>query len=309
MEKREKKKADPFAAAVRSYISYIDIEKSLANTTIDNYNRDLHSFVAFLQDRGCHVPKDMTSAHLLDYLASEKTASKTPSTIARRMSAIRGWCGFLLMENLIDTDISQNMQTPRMKNPFPSVLNMRNTEALLALPDMSTVFGIRDSAMLEFLYSCGMRVSELTALTVHDIDCKQGLLRCLGKGDKERVIPVGDYALAALELYLSDSRPKLLRIKQTQELFLNRLGDKLSRSGLWLIVEGYGKRLGLDIHPHTLRHSAATHMLDNGADLRIVQEFLGHSNISTTQIYTNLSRSELKSTYLQFHPHYHNKEK
>ena len=175
-------------------------------------------------------------------------------------------------------------------------------DRLLALPDLTTVAGCRDRAMLEMMYACGLRVSELTGISVHDINFDLGLLRCRGKGSKERIIPVGSYALDAVVKYLYNSRPMLLKNKRTQELFLNRLGNKLSRSGFWRIIEAYGRRLGLDIHPHTMRHSAATHMMEHGADLRIVQEFLGHSDIITTQIYTHISRGELQRVYHTYHP-------
>jgi len=302
-----KDKRDAFDISIINYIDYIGMEKSRSAATVDSYCRDLRDFAAFLQQRGCGQPSRIDEALIQDYLAGLNRAGRAASTVARRLSAIRGWCKYLnlMEENRIST---AHLQSPRLKRPFPSVLTPAQTEKLLAVPDPEKPAGIRDRAMLEFLYGCGLRVSELCSLTLHDIDAEQGFLRCFGKGGKERLVPIGAFALAALADYLRYARPLLLQGRPTQELFINQRGGKLSRSGLWRIIDGYGKSLGLDIHPHTLRHSAATHMLDNGADLRLLQEFLGHESISTTQIYTNLSRSELKSAYLRHHPRYQKKD-
>lgn len=290
-----------FAAAIIDFIDYLH-ERSLADTTIDSYQRDLRWFTAFVISRGCDAPEKLEPEHIIAYLASEKQHGKSASTIGRKASSIRGFCRFLFMERRQDKDISQNTQTPKRQRPLPQVLSQEEMDKLLALPDTSTVAGCRDRAMLEMMYGCGLRVSELISITVHDINFELGYLRCRGKGSKERIIPVGSFALDAVNDYLSHARGKLLKNKHTQELFLNRLGDKLSRSGFWRILDGYGRKLGYDIHPHTIRHSAATHMMENGADLRVVQEFLGHSDIMTTQIYTHLSRGELKQIYNEYHP-------
>ena len=290
-----------FASAILDFVDYLH-ERSLADTTIDSYCRDLRGFTAFACERDCNAPEDLTPEHIIAYLESEKKAGKSASTIGRKASSIRGFCRFLFMERRQDKDISQNTQTPRQHRPLPQVLSREEMAKLLEQPDTSTVFGCRDKAMLEMMYGCGLRVSELISLTVHDINFELGYLRCKGKGSKERIIPVGSYALDAVRDYLARSRGRLLKNKNTQELFLNRLGDKLSRSGFWRILEGYARKLGYDIHPHTIRHSVATHMMENGADLRVVQEFLGHSDIMTTQIYTHLSRGELKKIYNEYHP-------
>lgn len=292
----------PLREAIAEYGDYLSMERALSANTVEHYQRDLEAFALFAVCSGCKLPEKLTSEYIIAFLDGEQKAGRSAATIARRMSAIRGFCRYLAREKRLPYDISQSMQTPRLKRLFPHVLTQAETMRLLALPDDSHPLGLRDKAMLEIIYACGLRVSELVALTVHDIHREQGLIRVLGKGDKERVIPIGVYAVAALEAYLQSSRPVLLGKKQTQELFLNFRGGKLSRSGFWRILEAYGARLNLDIHPHTMRHSAATHMLENGADLRVVQEFLGHSDISTTQIYTHLDRSALKGVYQKYHP-------
>ncbi len=296
-------KRDAWEIAIIDYTDYLAMEKSRSAATLDNYARDLRDFSAFLRQRGVGEPGLVNERLISAYLAGLSQAGRAASTIARRLSAIRGWCKYLNMMEERAISIA-NLQTPRLKSPFPSVLTLAQTEKLLDLPDTRTPGGSRDRAMLEFLYGCGLRVSELCGLTLHDINREQGFVRCWGKGGKERIVPAGSFALEAMEAYLAFSRPLLLAGQNTQALFVNQRGGPLSRSGLWRIVEGYGKRLGLDIHPHTLRHSAATHMLDNGADLRLLQEFLGHESISSTQVYTNLSKSELKSAYLRHHPRY-----
>lgn len=292
---------DPFETTITDFIDYL-AERSLSDATIDNYRRDLRNFVAYVKMRGCTAPEQLQSEHIIAYLEKEKIIGKSAATLGRHISSIRGFSRFLLMDKRITRDISQNMVTPKKQRPLPYVLSQKEMDKLLDLPDISTVAGCRDKAMLEMMYGCGLRVSELISISVHDINFELGLMQCKGKGDKERIIPIGSFALEAINDYLENSRPRLLKIKHTQELFLNRLGDNLSRSGFWRIIQAYGKKLGIDIHPHTMRHSAATHMMENGADLRIVQEFLGHSDIITTQIYTHLSRGELKKVYNTYHP-------
>ncbi|MBQ6536518.1 MAG: tyrosine-type recombinase/integrase, partial [Firmicutes bacterium] len=200
-------------------------------------------------------------------------------------------------------DVGAHLRASRGQRPFPDALSEADMDKLLQLPDTSTALGIRDKAMLEICYGCGLRVSELVELTLHDMDFEAGFIRVLGKGSKERIVPLGAFAEEALADYMENSRNVLLKGKRTQQLFVNgRDGGKLSRSGFFRILDAYGKKLGKKIHPHALRHSAATHMLANGADLRVIQEFLGHSDISTTQIYTSLERSQLKGIYNRYHP-------
>ena len=294
---------DPMEREIENYLDFVTLEKGLSAATVDNYRRDLRLLLEFMKEAGCSTWQDVDGEKVLIFLAWQRKIGRSASTVARRVSAVRSFSKFLLRTSRIQKDFCTDLLSPRLSRPFPSVLTLSEIQALFALPDHSPL-GLRDAAMMELSYGCGLRASELLTLTAHDIDLQEQLLRCWGKGSKERLVPVGEYAITAFKQYLTDSRPILLRGKDTQELFLNRFGNKLSRNGYWRIISSYGKRLGLDIHPHTLRHSAATHMLDNGADLRLVQEFLGHSDIGTTQIYTNLSRSELKSSYLQHHPRF-----
>ncbi|MDO4731952.1 MAG: site-specific tyrosine recombinase XerD [Bacillota bacterium] len=293
-----------FEQGIEDYLDYISLEKGLSPATVDSYRRDLQLLAGFLSENNCSKWQDADADLLLFFFVWQKQTEKKPMTLSRRLSTYRGFSRYLLQSGQIKKDFCADQLSPRENREIPHVLSPAEIRILLEAPK-DTPLGLRDRAMLEFAYGCGLRVSELLALTVHDIDPEEQLLRCWGKGRKERLVPVGIYALNALELYLRKGRGALLRGKNTQALFLNRLGDPLSRSGFWRILSAYGKSLGLeDLHPHSLRHSAATHMLDNGADLRLVQEFLGHSSIRTTQIYTRLSRSELKSHYLQHHPRY-----
>ena len=298
---------DQLERVQEDYLDYIALEKNLSAATVDNYRRDLRLLAAYLRESGYKSWKDVDDEMLLLFLEGQNRQGRAVSTIARRISVFRSFSAYLLRSGYLKKDFCQSLLSPRLHRPFPSVLTPAEINKLLSLPDESPR-GLRDRAMIELSYGCGLRASELLALTAHDIYPEEQLLRCYGKGSKERLVPVGNYALDALDRYLQKGRPLLLQGKDTQELFLNRLGGKLSRSGYWRIISGYGERLGKPIHPHTLRHSAATHMLDNGADLRLVQEFLGHSCIDTTQIYTNLSRSELKSKYVNCHPRILKKE-
>ena len=289
--------------AIESYIMHLDMERSLSANTRDSYGRDLRTFGCWLGERGVTDPADISAALIRDFMAWQKTQKRSASTIARRMSAIRGFCRYLTREKQLAVDAGAHLRAARGQRPFPDALSEAQIGRLLALPDPSTPLGLRDKALLEVCYGCGLRVSELVGLTVHDLDANAGFLRILGKGGKERIVPLGVFAEEALAAYLKHSRFRLLRGKHTQQLFVNgRDGGPLSRSGFFRILDAYGRQLGIKIHPHTLRHSAATHMLANGADLRVIQEFLGHSDISTTQIYTELERSELKGIYNRYHP-------
>lgn len=292
----------PYQKAIRDYSDYLSIDCGLSELTLDSYGRDLTAFAQFLTAAGKTGLKELRPADIVDFMESQKEAGRSTATRARRMSTIRGFCRFLAREGYIEQDISQNLFSPNARRSFPHAITQLQMDKLLALPDLATVRGLRDRAMLEICYGCGLRVSELTSLNVHDINPEVGYLRCFGKGAKERIIPIGEYALSALAQYLEAGRPLLQKGKQSQELFLNIRGEKLSRSGVWRIFQAYGERLQISLHPHTLRHSAATHMLENGADLRIVQEFLGHSDIGTTQIYTFLDKSALKGVYQNCHP-------
>ena len=294
--------ATAISEIIAEYIDELVIVQGLSAQTVDNYSRDLYRFLHFAQSRDIHNTQELSEALLLDFLAAEKAAGHSAATRARRLSCLRGFCRYMAREGVAPRDISQNIRSPKQQRPFPYALSQAEMSRLLAAPDTSTLLGMRDQAMLELGYGCGLRVSELIGLSVYDIDYEAAFARIFGKGAKERMVPIGEFANRAVQKYLRDSRPQLLKQKTTQELFVNARGDKLSRSGFWRILNQYGRTLKLEVHPHTLRHSAATHMLENGADLRILQEFLGHSDISTTQIYVKMDKSELKSIYRHYHP-------
>ena len=289
--------------AVKDYIDSLDLERSMSANTRDSYGRDLRAFAGWLAENGVEDPDLLDSDLIRDFLAIQKKQGRVPSTISRRMSSIRGFCRYLAQNKLLEADVGAHLRAARGQRPFPDALSEAQTDRLLQLPDTSTALGIRDKAMLEICYGCALRVSELVELTLHDIDFEAGFIRVLGKGSKERIVPLGAFAEEALADYMENSRDRLLKGKRTQQLFVNgRDGGKLSRSGFFRILDAYGKKLGVKIHPHALRHSAATHMLANGADLRVIQEFLGHSDISTTQIYASLERGVLKGIYNKYHP-------
>ena len=289
--------------AVKDYIDSLDLERSMSANTRDSYGRDLRAFAGWLEENGVEDPARLDSDLIRDFLAVQKKQGRAPSTISRRMSSIRGFCRYLAQNKLLEADVGAHLRAARGQRPFPDALSEAQTDRQLQRPDTSTDLGIRDKAMLEICYGCALRVSELVELTLHDIDFEAGFIRVLGKGSKERIVPLGAFAEEALADYMENSRDRLLKGKRTQQLFVNgRDGGKLSRSGFFRILDAYGKRLGVKIHPHALRHSAATHMLANGADLRVIQEFLGHSDISTTQIYASLERGVLKGIYNKYHP-------
>ncbi len=297
------KKTTAMEQAVKDYIDSLDLERSMSANTRDRYGRGLQAFACWLAERGVKDPARLDPDLIRDFLAVQKKQGRAASTISRRMSAIRGFCRYLAQKHILETDVGAHLRASRGQRPFPDALSEADMDKLLQLPDTSTALGIRDKAMLEICYGCGLRVSELVELTLHDMDFEAGFIRVLGKGSKERIVPLGAFAEEALADYMENSRNVLLKGKRTQQLFVNgRDGGKLSRSGFFRILDAYGKKLGKKIHPHALRHSAATHMLANGADLRVIQEFLGHSDISTTQIYTSLERSQLKGIYNRYHP-------
>ncbi|MEG1537259.1 MAG: site-specific tyrosine recombinase XerD [Clostridiales bacterium] len=292
----------PLDWEIKSYHQYLSIEKALAENTLQAYAADLAGFSVFLRLHDCEQPAAITADLIVAFLGELRQKGCKTATISRKLTAIKGFCRFLTSEKRVKSDVSAVLETPRHSLTLPETLHQEQVDKLLDLPDLETTLGIRDKAMLEMVYACGLRVSELVGLTHGDIDVRLGFVRCIGKGGKERIIPIGSKALAALAVYIADSRPLLLKTKQTQEVFLNNHGDSLSRQGFWKIIKGYGKKINLDIYPHTMRHSVATHLLENGADIRIVQEFLGHSDIATTQIYTHLSKTKLKKEYDQYHP-------
>ena len=288
--------------AQKEFTAYLLVEKGLSENTAISYQFDLSAFNEFLKENGINKLSAVKKDHIIDFLYERKKSGKTPATLARQMAAIKSFCHFLAQEKKILADPSINLETPKLAKIFPHVLFQDQVDRLLSLPDLSTPSGLRDKAMLELMYATGLRVSELLGLTADNINQELGFLRCIGKGGKERIVPVGRMALEALKSYLAYGRPNLISNKRTGILFLNQHGGPLTRQGFWKIIKAYGRRIGVDISPHTMRHSVATHLLENGADLRVVQELLGHADISTTQIYTHLTKDRLRTVYDSYHP-------
>ena len=295
------------ANAISSFLMHVKVEKGLAPNTHSAYKRDLAKFEDFAKKRKLELEK-ISREDLVDFLASLYRQKLDSKTVARHLVSLRNFFRYAQIQDAIVDDPAVNLESPKIRKSLPGYLRIEEVEKLLQLPDASTAFGLRDRAMLEVLYSTGLRVSELTGLRVTDLDMKIGCVRCIGKGDKERVVPVGKKALAIVERYLRDGRPEIVRGSRggvgSPFLFVNRRGGKISRVGVWKILSTYGKQAGLrtSLTPHMLRHSFATHLLERGADLRSVQLMLGHADISTTQIYTHVVEERLKQVYKAHHP-------
>lgn len=289
---------------IRRFVEYLAIERGLSANTLDSYERDLRSFQQYMKKRGDLALDAVQKHHLSAYLSHLHEIGRANSTISRNLASIRSFFHFLVREEAILHDPTLHVETPRIEKRLPRVLTPEDVERLLGAPDQTTPSGLRDYAMLELLYATGIRVSELVSLKCDDLHVSGGFLRCMGKGGKERIIPVGEYALHALHTYMELARPTFLRNGSDHALFLNHHGAQMSRQGFWKILKKYAReaKIRTEITPHTLRHSFATHLLERGADLRAVQEMLGHADISTTQIYTHVTRGRLKEIYISAHP-------
>ena len=292
------------APAITLFLTHVRVEKGLSSNTVAAYQRDLAKFNSFAQKRKLSL-EGVSRDDLVDFLASLYREKLESRTVARELVTLRNFFRFAQIQELIATDPSLNLESPKIRRTLPGYLRLEEVERLLEQPDTKTPLGVRDRAMLEVLYSTGLRVSELIGLRVTDLDTKVGCIRCIGKGDKERIVPAGRKALGLVEKYLRDARPKLLGKRvSTQALFVNNRGGSITRVGVWKILSAYGRRAGLRVAlaPHMLRHSFATHLLERGADLRSVQLMLGHADISTTQIYTHGVEERLKQIYKAHHP-------
>ncbi|QPC46763.1 site-specific tyrosine recombinase XerD [Mangrovibacillus cuniculi] len=289
------------------FIHFLKVEKQLATNTIVSYKRDLESYLHYLtQVEGISEIDSIQRAQLVHYMGFLKDSGKSSRTIARQLASIRNFHQFLIRDGVTKNDPTLHIETPQLERTLPKVLNLEEVEALLATPKSTTPIGLRDKAMLETLYATGIRVSELISLKLEDVHLSMGFVRCVGKGNKERIIPIGKTAISVMKEYLEHGRPKLRKPKHAKEeaLFLNMYGSSMSRQGFWKMLKKLAKEASIqkEITPHTLRHSFATHLLENGADLRAVQEMLGHADISTTQIYTHVTKTRLTDVYKQFHP-------
>lgn len=290
--------------AMAQFLTHVKVEKGLSANTVAAYQRDLVKFNAFAQKRKLAL-EAVTRDDLVDFLAGLYRGKLESRTVARNLVTLRNFFRFAQIQELIAVDPSLHLESPKIRRTLPGYLRLEEVERLLQQPDANTPLGLRDRAMLEVLYSTGLRVSELIGLRVADVDAKVGCIRCIGKGDKERIVPAGRKALGMVERYLRDTRPKLLpKGVSSAALFVNRRGVALSRVGVWKILSAYGRQAGLRVAltPHMLRHSFATHLLERGADLRSVQLMLGHADISTTQIYTHVVEERLKQIYKAHHP-------
>jgi integrase/recombinase XerD len=294
------------SGVISGFLTHVKVEKGLSLNTVSAYRRDLVKFDAFARKRKLSL-EAISRDDLVDFLAGLYRQKLESRTVARQLVTLRNFFRFAQIQEIITADPSVNLESPRIRRSLPGYLRLEEVERLLEQPNERTPLGLRDRAMLEVLYSTGLRVSELIGLRVSDLDAKVGCVRCTGKGEKERIVPVGRKALSIVEKYLRDARSQLCSEGKTSgnpALFVNRRGGPLSRVGVWKIMSAYGRRAGLRvaIKPHMLRHSFATHLLERGADLRSVQLMLGHADISTTQIYTHVVEERLKQIYKAHHP-------
>ena len=286
------------------FADFLTLEQGASPETIAGYARDVERLARFAQSKGLPAPLDITSRTLRDFVYHLKDLGLSPSSIRRNISAVRTYFKFLLAEGHVVRDPSERLETPRRWRTLPEVLTVAEVQRLLAAPQLEDPLVFRDRAMLELAYGAGLRVSEWITLGVRDALLDEGLVRVFGKGSKERLVPIGRSAIAAVATYLRELRPKLEKGGGKGALFLNARGEPLTRMGAWKILRKHVERAEITKHvsPHTLRHSFATHLLEGGADLRAVQEMLGHADISTTQIYTHVDREYLRQVHKQYHP-------
>jgi integrase/recombinase XerD len=289
---------------VEEYLSYLRVERGLARNTLEAYGRDLRAYVQFLSEHKLSSFLETSKETVRAYLEQLYRLGRATSTISRNLAAIKSFYQFMVREGYLPHDPTEHLQSPKVEKRLPHVLTLAEVESLLNQPKLNDPASLRDKAMLEVLYATGIRVSELVSLNTNDVNLEAGYLRCLGKGSKERIVPLGSVAIRALEQYIQTARLQLGKAAHEDALFVNQHGRRLTRQGFWKIIKRYAKEAKIDenITPHTLRHSFATHLLENGADLRSVQEMLGHADISTTQIYTHVTRNRLKEVYQKAHP-------
>lgn len=290
-------------ALLDQFLDYVALERGLSENTRAAYSHDLHVFLDFLQSRKVGSINAVKRRHVLDFLMAEKDRGLSTNSISRRLVAIKVFFRYLQQENLLRGNVTDTMDSPRLWKVLPGTLTYREVERLLAAPARGAL-AVRDKALIETLYATGLRVSELARLTLDDLHFDAGYVRCVGKGNKERVVPLGETARAALERYLEELRPALAGERGSRAVFLTRRGGPFSRKSIWKLIKRYARLAGItkNVMPHTLRHSFASHLLANGAPLRIIQEMLGHADITTTQVYTHVDPARLKSVHSQFHP-------
>jgi integrase/recombinase XerD len=286
------------------FLHYIIVEKGLSKNTIEAYGHDLDRFLTYLKGKGFSEISNIGKYEVRAYLIYLKRKGLSVKSVVRNLVAIRTFFRFLVQDGIIERNPAEELDSPKVDKTLPEILTLQEVESLLNQPNLTTPLGIRDRAMLEMLYATGMRVSELTKLTINQINLEGGFVVLFGKGSKERIVPLGKEAMKWLELYIKEVRIKLNRKNDRPLLFLSQWGKEMSRQQFWKILKGYGRRAGIRkrITPHLLRHSFASHLLERGADLRSVQMMLGHVDISTTQIYTHVSGERLKQVHQRYHP-------
>jgi integrase/recombinase XerD len=290
--------------AIAGYLRHLEVERRMARNTLDAYRRDLEQLVAFASAADRDVTS-LTRSELEEFVRQAMASGLAPSSTARLVAAVRGFFRFLRVTGAIAQNPADDLRAPRAFATLPRFLALDDVDRLIAAPDTASPIGLRDRALIEVLYATGLRVSELVGLRVTDVRLDEGYLQCLGKGGKQRIVPLGDQAVSWVTRYLGDGRPALLKRRETPWLFVNaRGGARLTRGGFWKILKAYGVRAGIRAHlsPHVLRHSFATHLLERGADLRAIQTMLGHADLSTTQIYTHVLEARLRQVYDTFHP-------
>ena len=287
---------------ISEYTDYLKIEKRQSQNTLAAYRRDVSRFAKYLPNKRLDDAKISDVRSFLVFLRNEEGLA--PSSVARCLSSLKSFYEYLSVENLISENPTETIASPRPWRKLPNVMSVEEVDALIAAPDINTLAGIRDLAMLELIYATGLRVSELVSLKMSAVDLEVGYLRSLGKGSKERVVPIGDVAKTAIECYVNNVRPLFQKKRRSGDLFLTRRGNAMTRQGFWKILKKYSIKAKIEgpVSPHALRHAFATHLLERGADLRSVQMMLGHSDISTTQIYTHVLRQRMREVHERFHP-------
>jgi integrase/recombinase XerC len=284
------------------YIAYLEAEKNASRYTVRNYTNDLMEFFAFAREKGIKSLREVNKQTLRGYLAHLMEHGIAKSSIARKMSAIRSFYRYLMREEMVSASPAATTASPKLDKRLPSFLTVSEAKHLMESPDLSTPQGQRDRAVLELLYASGLRVSELVNMDVEQLNLETGEIRVWGKGSKERVVLIGEPAARALETYVNEGRPQLLGKKRNNALFVNRYGGRLPARRIQKILAQYARTIDKKVHPHMLRHTFATHLLDGGADLKVVQELLGHADLSSTQIYTHVTQSQARKIYLSAHP-------
>jgi integrase/recombinase XerD len=289
---------------IDAFLDHLTVERGLASNTRMAYRADLAQFTDFLQRRGIRHLNAAQRQHITEYLLHRRKGGLSARSLSRHLAAIRMFCRFLSREKLLATDVTQTIDSPKLWRTLPHTLDYQEIGRLLSAPNTRTKLGLRDKAMLEFMYATGLRVSEVAQIKLGDINFEAGFLRSVGKGNKERIVPIGKHAIEWVQRYLQVARGSFAKAENLGEVFLSTRGKPLSRKTIWALIKKYARRAGItkNITPHTMRHSFASHLLDNGGDLRVIQEMLGHADISTTQIYTHVDQSRLKETHYRFHP-------